>query len=447
MLNGETALDRCVSLIDRARALGADAADAVHIGSLSESVHVRLGSLEGVDRSESEHFGLRVFIGKRSATIGSSAVDVASMEELASRAVAMAQAAPEDQWAGLAPEDMLMHGPVPDLDLVSDKVGPETLKEAALEMEDAARSVAGVTNSEGAAASTGGGSIALATSHGFAGHYAQSHHSLSAAVVAGEGSGMERGSDWRHTRHREELPAAQSIGRRAAERAVARLGPETMKSGPMPVVFDPEVGGTLIGHLVGAISGPTVARGGSFLMESEGKAVFDEAITILDDPLRPRGIHSHAFDGEGLASASRALIDKGVLTGWLMDSASARKLGRKPTGHAVRSGGGAPGVSTSNVTMLAGSQSVADLIADIEDGVLVTNLIGQGVNGVTGDYSRGASGFRIRGGEIAGPVAGITIAGNLIDMYRRMQAANDLEMIRGINVPTLRVDGMTVAGD
>ncbi|RVQ67559.1 TldD/PmbA family protein [Croceicoccus ponticola] len=446
MLNEGEALDRCAELMACARRLGADEADAVYVGSHSESVQVRLGSLEGVDRSESEHFGLRVFIGRRQATIGSSAIDTGSLEELASRAIAMAQVAPEDENAELAPADMLMRGPAPDLDLVSDLPGPAELRHAAEEAEDAARAVAGITNSEGASAGTGGNTIALATSHGFANSYRQSQHSVSASVVAGEGSGMERGSDWRVARHRADLIEAAKIGAKAAERAVARLHPGSMRSGAMPIVFDPQAGRSLLGHLVSAIAGPAIARGASFLQEREGQQVFDSAITIIDDPLRQRGLGSRPFDGEGLPTGPVALIDNGVLTGWMLDAASARKLGRRPTGHAVRAGGTAPSVSSSNVELLPGTQSVAELIADIGEGVLVTEMIGHGINFVTGDYSRGASGFLISNGEIAGPVAGITIAGNLADMFRTMRAANDLEIIYATNVPTLRVDGMTVAG-
>ncbi|AKM08773.1 TldD/PmbA family protein [Croceicoccus naphthovorans] len=446
MLNQAEALDRCNALVKHARSLGADAADAVFVGSQSENVNVRLGNLEAVDRSESEHFGLRVFIGQRSATIGSSAIDSASLDELASRACAMAAIAPEDSSAGLAPEDMLMRGELPDLDLVSDPTPTEMLRETALAIEDAARAVGGITNSEGAGAGTGRSTIALVTSHGFAGAYRQSQHSRSAAVVAGTGNKMERGSEWRVARHSRLLPDGAAVGRRAAERAVARLNPESMRSGPMPVVFDPLVGRSLIGHLIGAMAGPAIARGASFLQDHEGKPVFDTGITIIDEPLRPQGLASHPFDGEGLPTAPTTLIADGVLTGWLLDAASARKLGRRPTGHAVRSGGAAPSVSTSNVVLQAGAESVSDLIADIADGVYITDLIGQGVNGVTGDYSRGASGFRIVGGEIAGPVSGITIAGNLLQMFAHLRPANDLEMTHAVNVPTLRVDGMTVAG-
>ena len=447
MLSPDNAKDRCADLVARARALGADAGDAVYLGKGSQSVEMRLGALEGLDRAEAEHLGLRVFVGKRSATVSSSALDPASLDELAERVVLMARGAPEDPFGGLAPQDMLMTGTPADLDLVSAAPEPEALREIALEIEDAARAVEGVTNSEGASASYGRGVVALVTSHGFAGAYEQANHARSGAVVAGEGGKMERGMAWRAAHHAADLLPPAEIGRLAGTRAVERLNPASMKSGQMPVVFDPRAGRSLIGHLVHAISGSEIARGSSFLADSEGERIFAPNITITDDPLLPRGMRSHPFDGEGLPVAASRLVDEGVLTGWLLDSASARKLGRRPTGHAARGGGGSPGVAASNVTLLPGSESVADMIADIADGVWVTELIGQGFSVVTGDYSRGASGFRIVDGQIAGPVAGITIAANMKDMFARMRAADDLEIIQAINVPSLRIDGMTVAGD
>lgn len=446
MLSEAEALSRCADLLAAARGLGADAADAVYAGSHSQSAQVRLGKLEDVDRSEAEHFGLRVFVGGRHATIGCTTLDAGSAEELAARALAMARAAPVDEFAGLAPDELLMRGDAPDLDLVSDEMPVAQLRERALACEDAARANAKVANSEGASAGTGGSTIALVTSHGVARSCSHSHHSLSAAVVAGQGSAMERGSEWRVARHAEDLPDAATIGAKAAERAVARLDPGSLRSAAMPVVFDPEAGRSLIGHLVAAMSGPAIARGASFLIDCEGAQLFAPEITIVDDPLRPRGLGSRAFDGEGLATKATHLVDRGVLGDWLLDAASARKLGRVPTGHAVRAGGGGPGVASSNVVLHAGRESVAQMIADIDEGVLVTDLIGHGVNPVTGDYSRGASGFAIRAGEIAGPVAGITVAGNLRDMFAAMRAADDLALFYPINVPTLRIDGMTVAG-
>lgn len=448
MLSPAVAQERCHALIERAVRAGAEAGDAIYLANASESVQVRLGALEDVERSESEHIGLRVFVGGASASIGSTDLGDAALDELATRAVAMARAAPADKYAGLAPEDRLAKGPFADLDLEdAAERSPQDLRAAAEEAEDAARAVAGVTNSEGAGASAGRGVVALATSHGFSGAYAATSHGLSASVVAGEGGAMQRDYSWRSGRHAADLLPPAEIGRRAGDRAVARLNPGKLKSGTMPVVFDPRVGGSLVGHLLGAISGAAIARRASFLLDRDGAQLFDSAITILDDPLRPRGLRSRPFDGEGLPTAPRALVEAGRLTGWLMDSASARQLGAEPTGHASRGASGPPHVTASNVVLQPGGVTPQALMADIADGVYVTELIGQGVNGVTGDYSRGASGFRIVNGEIAGPVAEFTVAGNLIDMFAALVAADDLDIHRGIDVPTLRIDGLSIAGD
>lgn len=448
MLTPNQAQELAAALIDRARKAGADAADATYFGGSSESVSVRLGKLEDVERSESEHLDLRVFVGQGSASIGSSDLSDAALDELAARVVAMARTAPEDRFAGLAPAELLRDANLPDLALEDPvALAPEDLRRRCEEAEDAARAVSGVTNSEGASASAGQRVFALVTSHGFAGSYAGTSHSISASVIAGEGGSMQRDYAWRSARHLADLPPPAEIGTQAGERTVRRLNPGRLPSGPMPVLFDPRVGGSLLGHLSGAMAGSAIARRASFLLDREADALFDPAVVITDDPLRPRGLSSRPFDGEGLAVAPRNLVENGRLTGWLMDSASARQLGRQPTGHAVRGHGGAPGVGVSNLHLAAGAASPAELMAGIADGVYVTELIGQGVNGVTGDYSRGASGYRIVNGELAGPVAEFTIAGNLIAMFAALTPANDLEWHRAINVPTIRIDGMTVAGD
>lgn len=448
MLSPADARERCEALVERARRAGADASDAVYVANASESVQVRLGALEDVERSESEHVGLRVFVGGASASIGSTDLGDDALDELASRAVAMARLAPADKFAGLAPEELLLREGAPDLDLhdLAER-SPLDLRRLAEEAEDAARSVSGVTNSEGAGASAGLGLFALATSHGFAGSYAASSHSLSASVVAGEGGAMQRDYSWRSTRHAADLMAPADIGREAGERAVSRLNPGRVKSGQVPVVFDPRVGNSLIGHLLGAMSGASIARRASFLLDRDGAQLFGTGITITDDPHTRRGMRSRPFDGEGLPTSARNLVEDGRITGWLMDAAAARQLGQQPTGHASRGSSGPPHVTASNVVLQAGSVTPAELMADIADGVYVTELIGHGVNGVTGDYSRGASGFRIVNGEIAGPIAEFTVAGNLIDMFAALVAASDLEVHRGIDVPTLRVDGISIAGD
>ena len=447
MLNPQEALDRAHNLVSQAIKAGADAADAVYVCDASTEVQVRLGQLEDVARSEGEDIGLRVFVGQRSATISSSNMNPDILAGLVTRAIDMAKEAPEDQYAGLAPQDRLLTGAVPDFD-GDDGLDPDPalLRAAALECENAARAVAGVTNSEGAGASAGRSIFALATSHGFAGVKSGSGYGMSASVLSGDSDAKERDYDWRTTRHLADLDSPFNIGTRAGERAVKRLNPGTVKSGQMPVVFDPRVGGSFVGHLLGGIGGSSFARKTSFLLESLGAQLFDSSISIVDDPHRMRGLGSRAFDGEGLPTARRSIIENGVLTGWLMESASARQLGLEPTGHASRGIGGAPGVSTSNVHMEGGSVSVSELIADIRHGIYVHELAGQGVNPVTGDYSRGAAGFLIINGEIAGAVSEFTIAGSLKDMFAAMTAANDLEFTRGTNVPTLRIDGMMIAG-
>ncbi|MFC4291397.1 TldD/PmbA family protein [Sphingorhabdus arenilitoris] len=447
MLSKNEALERATSLVEKAMKAGADAADAVYSCDASTDVQVRLGLLEDVSRNEGEDIGLRVFLGQKSATISSSNMNPDLLAGLVSRALDMAREAPEDKYAGLAPEELLFKGELPDID--SDDGGdpdPAALKERALACEDAARAVPGVTNSEGGGASAGRSIFAIATSHGFAAANSSSGYGVHASVLAGTGEGKERDYDYRSARHESDLPAAETIGKSAGERTVKRLNPGSVKSGAMPILFDPRVGGSLIGHLLGGISGSSIARRTSFLLEQLGATIFDSSLSVIDDPLRPRGLNSRAFDAEGLPTQRSALIDKGVLTGWMMEAASARQLGLTPTGHAARGVSGAPGVSASNVHLEGGSGSAADLMADIKQGIYITELSGQGVNMVTGDYSRGAAGFLILDGEIAGAVSEFTIAGNLKNMFRQMRAASDLEFIRSVNVPTLRIDGMMVAG-
>ncbi|MEZ5697391.1 MAG: metallopeptidase TldD-related protein [Sphingomonadaceae bacterium] len=448
MIDAATAQDRCAQLIESARRAGADSADAVASAQSSESVSVRLGKLEDVERSESEEVGLRVFVGQRSASIQTSDFSAAAMKELAERAVAMARLAPEDPYSAIADADLLASGPWADLDLEDSlEPSPADLRARALEAEDAARAIKGVTNSEGGSAGFGRSVAGLVTSNGFAGAYGATSHSLSASVIAGEGSAMQRDYAWRSTRHQADLPGPGEIGELAGTRAVARLNPASLKSGPMPVVFDKRVSASLLGHLIGAMSGTAIARRSSFLLDRLREELFPAELEIHEDPLIVRGLRSHPFDGEGLPVSARALVKDRKLTGWLTNLSSARQLGIAPTGHATRGGSGAPGAGPSNVTMAAGSATRDELIADIAEGVLVTELIGHGVNGVTGDYSRGASGFRIVKGEIAGPVAEITVAGNLLAMFANMIPADDLETHRAMNAPSLRVEGMTIAGE
>jgi PmbA protein len=447
MLTAEQALKYATDVVARATRAGADAADSVVVSSGSTEVSVRLGKVEDIQRSESGDLGLRVFVGSRSASASTSDLSRGAIDALVERTVAMARLAPEDPFAALAPADRLAHGPFDDFDGDDGiDVEPEALRLRALEAEDAARAVDGVTNSEGGGASHGTGMTAIATSTGFGGARGGSSHAVSASVLAGEGARMQRDYFSHSTRHLSDLDAASAIGTEAGRRAVARLDPERLKSGPMTVVFARRVAGSLLGHFAGAINGAAIARKTSFLIEELGKAVFAAGISIIDDPWRARGMRSRAFDGEGIATKPTTLIDNGVLTQWIADVAAAKQLGIDPTGHAWRGVSGAPGAGLSNVHLAAGTQSPETLMADIVDGFYVTELIGMGVNGLTGDYSRGASGFRIVNGEIAGPVAEVTIASNLKDMFAALIPADDLEFRYATNAPTVRIDGMTLAG-
>ena len=446
MLSIEDSRGTVERLVARAIAAGADAADALYIGEQSSSVEVRLRELEQVGRSEGEDLGLRVFLGSRSATVSSSDLSADSLDALVERALAMAAEAPEDPYAGLAPQDLLERGDLPDLDGVySAELNPAELRKRALAAEDAALGVPGVSNSTGASASASASAVALATSAGFAAAYRATGFSCSAGVVAGEGGAMQRDHAWHSARHFSELESAQSIGRLAGERAVARLNPVRPKSGRMPVLFDPRVASSLLGHFAGAINGAAVARRSSFLQDKLGERVFAPGVFIVDDPLRRRGLRSRPFDGEGVRVARMEVVGDGVLQTWMAESASARQLGIAPTGHAARGVGGSPGASPSNFYIAAGKRSREELLAEYPEALLVTELIGHGVNGVTGDYSRGAAGFLVSNGEIGAPVQEITIASNLAEMFATLEPGSDLEFRRGIDAPTILVPEMTIA--
>lgn len=441
--NKEEVLD---SLIQAARKAGADAADALLVESVAAGVTYRLGKLEDVERAESTDLGLRVFVGARVAFVSSNDLSKDRLAGLPERAVAMARLAPEDKYAGLAPKELLARE-FPSLDL-EDKNEPSTelLIERARDVEGAAMAVKGITNSEGGGASFGRSSIALATSEGFRGGYASTSHGIGVAVLGGEGTGMERDYAESSARHASDMEAPGAVGKRAGERTIKRLNPRQAKSQRAPVVYDPRVSASLIGSFAGAISGSSIARGVSFLKDKMGQAVFGPSINIIDDPHRVRGQRSKPFDGEGVANRKMALIENGVLTAWLLDTASAKQLGLTTNGHAARGTGGPPSPSTTNLYMSPGKLSPEELMADIKDGFYVTETMGFGVNGVTGDYSQGASGFWIENGKIAYPVSGVTIASNLKDMFLNLTPANDLEFRHGTNAPTIRVEGMTIAG-
>jgi PmbA protein len=438
-------LDLLSDLIAKARTAGADAADAMLVSGTSIGVQRRLGKTDHVERSEGRDLGLRVFLGKQAAVVSSSNLDPAGFKELAERAVAMARVVPEDPYTGLA-ETAAPPEPA-ELDLV-DAAEPDTealIARAAL-AEDAALAVSGVTNSEGAEAGFSRAEAFLVTSAGFAGSARRTGHSVSATALAGSGTAMQRDYDYHTTIHLSDLDDPAKIGRAAGDRAIGRLNPTRPPTAKLPVVYDPRVAGTLLSHFAGAISGSSVARGTSFLKDRMGERIFAAGIAINDDPRRVRGLRSRVFDGEGTPTVARLLIEDGVLKTWLLDSRSARQLGLHSTGHAARGTGGPPTPSPSNLYLAAGALTPAELMADIKLGLYVNELIGMGVNGVTGDYSRGAAGFMIRDGALAEPVAEITIASNLRDMFAHLTPANDLRFRRGTDSPTVRVEGMTMAG-
>jgi PmbA protein len=442
----EASLDLLQDLIARARRAGADAADAVLFEGTSLSHARRLGKTEKLERSEGQDLGLRVFIGRQQAVVSSSDRSPQALAELVERAIAMARTVPEDPYCGIAdPSEIAQDWPSLDM-LDPEEPSAEVLIERARAAEEAALAVQGITNSEGAEAGWGCSSIALAASNGFAGTYSGSSQGISASVIAGSGTDMERDYDFASAIHAADLRDPAEIGKSAGERAVKRLGAKKMPTCRCPVVFDPRVARSFISHLLGAISGPSIARGTSFLKDRLGKRIFPEAISIIDDPHRHRGLRSKPFDGEGIANRRRAIIDKGVLTTWLLDLRSSRQLGLKTTGHAARGTASPPAPAATNVWIEPGGLSPKDLIADIESGFYVTEMMGMGVNGVTGDYSRGAAGFWIEKGEIAFAVSEMTVAGNLKDIFARLVAANDLEFKAGADSPTLRVDDLTVAG-
>jgi len=431
-------------LIGRARSAGADQADALVVRSRSRSASVRNGQVENTQSSESDDFSLRVFVGQKVATVhaGQGADEAA----LAERAVAMARVLPEDPHACLADAEMLART-WPDLDLY-DPTEPsaESLIEAATAAEAAALSVPGVSSSVGAGAGTGLFGMVLATSHGFSGAFERSGFSRSVSVIAGEGVRMERDYDFDSRVFFADLDEAGDIGRRAGERAAARVNPRKVKTGSnVTVVFDPRAARGLIGHLVSAINGASVARKTSFLKDMMGKKVAIDGLTLVDNPFVRRGSASRPFDGEGVSVGPLTMVEDGVLKQWYLTTAVARELGLKSNGRASRGGGVSP--SSTNVIVNPGPQGPEDLIASVGTGFYVTELIGQGVNAVTGEYSRGASGFWIENGKLSFAVSEVTIASNLKDMFKRMTLANDIDAKYSIAAPTIAVEGMTLAGD
>jgi len=439
-------LNRLQDLVAQARTAGADSADVVYAEGTSLSLSFRLGEPENLDRAEGNDLGLRVLIGKRQAIVSTSDCSDAALTELVDRAVSMAGVVPEDEFCGIAPAELLA-GDVPDLDECDPhEPGAEVLEARARGAEEAALAVEGVTNSEGAEAGWSRSSVSVVASNGFARTRVRSSHAISTAVLAGEGTDMERDYDWATAVHGEDLRSPEEIGRTAGENTVKRLNPRKISSAQVPIVYDPRVSNSLLSHLSGAVNGASVARGTTFLKDHMEKQVFADGITIVDDPLRRRGLRSKAFDGEGVATSPMQVIDGGILKTWVLDLRSARQLGLETTGNAARGTSSPPAPSTTNFYMQPGPLSPAELMADIKQGLYVTGMMGRGANMVTGDYSRGAEGFWIENGEIAYPVSELTIAGNLKEMFMHLTPADDLVFRYGTNAPTLRIEGMTVAG-
>ena len=438
--------DRAEKLVKAALAAGADAADAVAVRSFSIAIEVRDGAVEESESAEGDDLGLRVLIGHKQALVSTNDLSSDSTALLAERAVAMARAAPEDKYAGLADAGLLAHK-FPDLDLLDPELPTvKQLETMAVAAEQAGLAVKGVTKSGGASATAGIGGLVLVTSHGFRGAYLGSRHSLSMTAIAGDGTSMERDYDYSSALHASDLDSPKQIGRSAGTRAVERINPRKVTTRKVPVVFDPRVSSTLVSHLASAVNGASVARKVSFLKDKMGEQIFAKGIRIIDDPLRLRGLRSHPFDGEGVGGRRLALIEDGVLRSWVLDSATARELGLVTTGHAQRAASSTPSPGASNLHLDAGTVSPEALIADIADGFYVTDLIGSGANMVTGDYSRGASGFWIENGQRTYAVSEVTIAGSLFEMFRTLTPASDLEFRYGVNAPTVRMEGLTVAG-
>jgi len=438
------------ALLATARKAGADAADAIAVSATSLSADVRGGRLEQAERAESLEIGLRVLIGRRQACVSASDTAPGTLAEMARRAVAMAREAPEDPHAGLAEPGQLARDwdlAALELDDPAPEPAPSTLEDDARRAEAAALAVAGVSQVQAASAGYGRQEMHLAASNGFSGGYARTSRSVSCVAITGEGTAMER--DW-HAEGRvwqADLPTAESVGRTAGERAAARSGPRKPPTGAFPVLYDERIAATLIGHLLAAINGTAVARGASWLRDALGTEVLPSALHLTEDPLRPRIGASRPFDAEGLSTFRRDLVAGGVLTGWVLDLATARKLGMQSSANASRGLAAPPSPSVTSIALTQGAASRDALLRDMGTGLLVTSLIGSSVNPTTGDYSRGASGFWVERGEIAWPVNECTVAGNLRDMLRRITPADDARPHAAMQVPSLLVEGLTIAGD
>ncbi|WP_420549904.1 TldD/PmbA family protein [Curvivirga sp.] len=434
-------------MLKKAKAKGADAADAVAATAISLSHEQRLGKMESLERSEAHDLGLRVIIGKSQAIVSSNDWKEKALDELVDRAISMAKTVPEDPYIGLADPDMLFTGDVPDYETFDpEEPSAETLVERAKTCENAALAVEGVTNSEGASASWSSADIFMAASNGFSAGFKSSSSSVGVSVIAGEGTGMETDYDYSSKVWGSDLADPAEVGKSAGDRAIKKLNPRKGPTIQAPVIFDTRVSMRMVGSLLGAINGSSIARGTSFLKDSLNTQVMNKAITLKEDPHRLRGYGSKAFDAEGLPTNQKNIVDEGMLTTWIMDLRTARQLGMESTGNASRGAASAPSPSTTNTYIEAGELSPEELIKDIKSGFYVTSIMGHGANMITGDYSQGAAGFWIEDGEIVYPVNEMTIAGNLKDMFLEMTPANNLTFRYGTDAPTLRIEGMTIAG-
>jgi PmbA protein len=442
--------DVAQELVAKALAAGARAADAVVGESDGLEVAVRLGEVERVKRARERRAGLRVFVGDSTAIVSTADLSADALAEMARDACALARLTAPDPHAGLPDPADLASAP-PDLDLYDPAIEglePPAALAMAREAEAAAMAEAAeITNSEGAECSAGGGIVGYASSLGFAGSYAGASASLVAVPVATRNGAMQRDSWYTTSRKLAGLEPPAAVGREAARRALRRLGARQMPTCECPVVFDPETAASLLRSLAGAIAGPALYRRASFLLGKLGEQIASSVVTVVDDPLRPAGLASRPFDGEGVASKRLTVVEGGVLQSYLLDSYSARRLGLRPTGHAARSAGDAPTVSSTNFYLVPGTHTPEAIVASVPRGLYVTELIGFGVNHVTGDYSRGAAGLWIENGELTHPVEEVTIAGNLLDMFRNIElVGNDLVFRSGTSSPTLKIGRMTVAG-
>ncbi|MEM8569375.1 MAG: TldD/PmbA family protein [Pseudomonadota bacterium] len=437
-------------LLDAARKAGADSADAIAVAGESLTIEIRSGDLENAGRAESVDIGLRVLVGNQQACVSASDAREQTFGEMAERAVAMAKDAPVDPFCGLAdPSDLATAWDVSGLDMEDPgpAPGPKVLEAAAREAEAAALSVEGISKMDGAAANWGKSRLHIAATNGFSGGYGRTSHSVHAVAICGDGANMERDYAFEARMHWADMPSPSEIGRLAAERTIARAGASKPPTGAWPVIYDERVSSGLIGHLVQAVSGSSVARGSSWLKDSLGEAVLPSRLDLTEDPARPKVAGSKPFDAEGLLAVKRSVVADGILQGWTLDLATSRELGMKSTASAARSTGAPPSPAAGNLTLTQGDKSHAELMAEMGTGLLITSLMGASINPTTGDYSRGASGFWVENGEIVRPVNECTIAGNLREMLKSLTPANDARPHLSRVVPSLLVEGLVIAGN